>query len=52
MLVPRKKIRQILEEDHDSPSGEYFGVGLVSKILDRIRKLLLVHLQAGYRRLD
>jgi len=33
--VPQKKIKQILEEVHDSLSGGHFGV---NKTLDKIRK--------------
>jgi len=35
IIVPQKKIKQILEEAHDSPSGGHFGV---NKTLDKIRK--------------
>jgi len=35
IIVPQKKIKQILEEVHDSPSGGHFGV---NKTLDKIRK--------------
>lgn len=35
IVVPRKRIRQILEEAHDSSSGGHFGV---NKTLGRIRK--------------
>jgi len=34
-VVPQKKIKQILEEAHDSPSGGHFGV---NKTSDKIRK--------------
>jgi len=35
LIVPQKKIKQILEEVHDSPSGGHFGV---NKTLDRVRR--------------
>jgi len=35
ILVPKEKVKLILEEAHDSFSGEHFGV---NKTLDRIRK--------------
>jgi len=35
VVVPQKKIKQILEEAHDSPSEGHFGV---NKTLDKIRK--------------
>jgi len=35
ILVPKERVKQILEEAHDSSSGGHFGV---NKILDRIRK--------------
>jgi len=35
LVVPRSKIRQIMEEAHDSPSGEHFGV---NKTLGKIRR--------------
>ena len=35
IVVPRKRIKQILEETHDSSSGGHFGM---NKTLDKIRK--------------
>jgi len=35
LIVPRIRIRQILEEAHDSPSGGHFGI---NKTLEKIRK--------------
>lgn len=35
LIVPRKRVKQILEEIHDSPSGGHFGV---NKTLEKVRK--------------
>jgi len=35
LVVPRKQVREILEEAHDSSSGGHFGV---NKSLEKIRK--------------
>lgn len=35
LIVPRKRIKQILEEAHDSSAGGHFGI---NKTLDKIRK--------------
>ncbi|KMQ87856.1 integrase core domain protein, partial [Lasius niger] len=35
VIVPHKEIREILEEAHDSPSGDHFGV---NKTLEKIRR--------------
>jgi len=35
LVVPQKRVRQILEEAHDSPFGGHFGV---NKTLDKIRR--------------
>lgn len=35
LIVPRKRVKEILEEVHDSPSGGHFGV---NKTLEKVRK--------------
>jgi len=36
LIVPRSRIKQILEETHDFPTGGYFGV---NKTLEKIRAI-------------
>ncbi|XP_011634591.1 uncharacterized protein LOC105425493 [Pogonomyrmex barbatus] len=35
LMIPRSKVKQILEEAHDTPSGGHFGI---NKTLEKIRK--------------
>ncbi|XP_071650022.1 uncharacterized protein [Temnothorax longispinosus] len=45
LVVPRSRVKEILEEAHDSPSGGHFGV---NKTLEKIRRrFLLGNLQTG-----